>query len=108
MSTNLHLVYMTAGSTEEARLIGEVLVAEQLAACVNLIDGMTSIYLWEGQVRRDTETVIIAKTTEHLVMALTDRVKTLHSYECPCIVALPVDAGNVEFLGWISNQVKPL
>jgi len=108
MSTNLNLVYMTAGSTEEAHLIGEVLVAEQLAACVNLIDGMTSIYLWEGQVRRDTETVIIAKTTEHLVMALTDRVKTLHSYECPCIVALPVDAGNVEFLGWISNQVKPL
>lgn len=108
MHTDLHLVYMTAGSKEEAHLIGEALVAEQLAACVNLIDGMTSIYRWEGQVRCDTETVIIAKTTQQLVMALTDRVKTLHSYECPCIVALPIDAGNVEFLSWISNQVKAL
>jgi len=108
MSTDLCLVYMTAGSAEEARLIGEALVAEQLAACVNLIDGMTSIYRWEGEVRRETETVIIAKTTERLVLALTDRVKSLHSYECPCIVALPIDAGSVDFLDWISNQVKPL
>ena len=52
--------------------------------------------------------VIIAKTTENLVIALTDRVKALHSYDCPCIVALPIDAGNVEFLDWISNQVKTL
>jgi len=108
MYTDLHLVYMTAGSTEEAHMIGEALVAEQLAACVNLIDGMTSIYRWEGQVRCDTETVIIAKTTQQQVMPLTARVKTLHSYECPCIVALPIDAGNVEFLSWISNQVKAL
>ena len=108
MSSDLCLVYMTAGTIEEARLIGEALVAEQLAACVNLIDGMTSLYRWEGQVRRDSETVIIAKTTENLVIALTDRVKALHSYDCPCIVALPIDAGNVEFLDWISNQVKTL
>ena len=108
MSTDSCLVYMTAGSAEEARLIGEALVAEQLAACVNLIDGMTSLYRWEGEIRHDTETVLIAKTTERLVVALTDRVKALHSYECPCIVALPIGGGSVDFLDWISNQVKPL
>ena len=106
MSTDSCLVYMTAGSAEEARLIAEALVAEQLVACVNLIDGMTSIYHWEGQVQRDTETVLIAKTTERLVMALTDRVRALHSYDCPCVVSLPIDSGNADFLNWITNQVK--
>ena len=108
MSSDLRLVYMTAGTMEEARLIGEALVAEQLAACVNLIDGMTSIYHWEGRVQRETETVLIAKTTERLVSALTDRVKALHSYDCPCVVSVPIDSGNAEFLNWISNQVKTL
>jgi len=106
MSTDLRLVYMTAGSAEEARLIGETLVAERLAACVNLIDGMTSLYRWEGEVRRETETVLIAKTTERLVIALTDRVKALHSYDCPCVLSLPIDSGNTEFLNWLSDQVK--
>ncbi len=107
MSTDLRLVYMTAGSTEEARLIGETLVAERLAACVNLVDGMTSIYRWEGEIQRETETVLIAKTTERQVMALTDRVKALHSYDCPCVLSLPIDSGNADFLKWISDQVKP-
>ena len=106
MSTDLRLVYMTAGSAEEARLIGEALVAEQLAACVNLIDGMTSIYRWEGEVQRETETVLIAKTTERLVIALTDRVRALHSYDCPCVLSLPIDSGNTDFLNWMSDQVK--
>jgi periplasmic divalent cation tolerance protein len=108
MSSDLRLVYMTAGTSKEARLIGEALVAEQLAACVNLIDGMNSIYRWEGEIQHETETVIIAKTNERLVSALTDRVKALHSYDCPCVVSVPIDSGNAEFLNWISNQVKPL
>lgn len=106
MSTDLCLVYMTASSAEEARKIGETLVEEQLAACVNLIDGMTSIYRWEEKLQHDTETVIIAKTTEGLVGALTDRVKALHSYDCPCVVSLPIDNGSNEFMNWILNSVK--
>ena len=106
MTTEQRLVYMTAGSADEARTIGEALVAEKLAACVNLINGMTSIYRWQGTVERDTETVIIAKTTSDRIAALTERVKTLHSYECPCVVALPIEAGNEGFLNWISEQVK--
>lgn len=106
MSTDLRFVYMTAGSIEEARQIGETLVAEQLAACINLIDGMSSIYRWEGEIQHEKEAVIIAKTTERLVNSLTDRVKTLHNYDCPCVVSLSIDGGNSSFLDWISNQVK--
>lgn len=107
MSTDICFVYMTASSVAEARQIGEALVAEQLAACVNVIDGMTSIYRWQGEVRHDTETVLIAKTTGPLVAALTERVKALHSYDCPCVAALPVGGGNADFLTWILDQVKP-
>lgn len=107
MSTGFCFVYMTASSAEEARRIGEALVAEQLAACVNVIDGMISIYRWQGAVQRDTEAVLIAKTTGQLVAALTERVKALHSYDCPCVAALPIGGGNADFLTWISDQVKP-
>ena len=106
MSTELCLVYMTAGSAEEAALISDALVTEHLAACVNLIEGMTSIYRWEGKVQREAETVMIAKTTNGRVAALSERVKEMHSYDCPCIVALPINSGNADFLTWISNQVK--
>jgi len=106
MSSDLRLVYMTAGSADEARRIGEALIAEELAACVNLIDGMTSIYRWQGEVRRETETVIVAKTAKGLVGALTDRVKALHSYDCPCVVSLPIDGGNPDFQNWIFSNIK--
>ncbi|MBT5048951.1 MAG: divalent-cation tolerance protein CutA [Rhodospirillaceae bacterium] len=106
MPQEQRLIYMTAGSADEASAIGEALVGEHLAACVNLIEGMRSIYRWQGQIQRDTETVIIAKTTEDRVAALTERVKALHSYDTPCIVVLPIEGGNAEFLKWISEQVK--
>lgn len=98
------LVYMTAGSADEARRIGAALVEERLAACANVIDGMTSIYRWEGAVRNDAEAVLIAKTRADLVDALTARVKALHSYTCPCVVALPVAGGNADFLDWIGAE----
>ena len=105
MATDFCFVYMTAGSPEEARMIGEVLVAERLAACVNLIGGMTSIYRWQGEIERSEEVVMIAKTGRDRVEALTDRVIRLHSYDCPCIVVLPVEGGNRAFLGWIGEQL---
>jgi len=106
MPTEQRLVYMTAGSADEARAIGEALVAEQLAACVNLIEGMTSIYRWQGEVQRESETVLIAKTQQDRVAALTERVKALHSYDCPCVVSIPIEDGNPDFLAWIDEQVK--
>ena len=94
-------VYMTAGSLDEARTIGRLLIEERLAACVNLIDGMRSLYRWKGAVQEDTETVVIAKTRADLVARLTARVQAIHSYDCPCVVALPVQGGHQPFLDWI-------
>ncbi len=98
------LVYMTAGGRKEAEAIGEALVMERLAACVNVFDGMTSLYWWEGRVQKDQETVLIAKTREGLFPALKEKVLSLHSYECPCVVAWPVPDGHPPFLDWIAEQ----
>ncbi len=103
----LQFVYMTAGNLEEARRIGEVLVKEKLAACVNILDGMQSIYIWEDSLQQDRETVMIAKTAAARVPALVARVKALHSYDCPCITALAIDGGSQDFLRWIGDAVRP-
>ncbi len=100
------LVYMTAGDRAEATRIGRALVEERLAACANVIDGMTSIYCWQGEVCEDSEAVLIAKTTEAQLPRLTERVKALHSYDCPCIVALTIAGGNADFLDWIAEQTE--
>ena len=98
-------VYVTAGSLDEARQIGEHLVAGRLAACVNIIEGMHSIYRWEGEIQKDREVVMIAKTTRDRLPALVEAVKNLHSYDCPCIVSFNIDGGNPEFLEWIGTEV---
>lgn len=98
--------YMTAGSREEALKIGRALVGERLAACVNVIDGMTSVYRWQDEVQEDGEVVVIAKTRRELVPRLTERVLELHSYDCPCVVALPITGGNPAFLAWIAEETE--
>lgn len=97
-------VYMTAGGVEQARALGRALVEERLAACVNIVDGMRSIYRWQGKVEEATEAVIVAKTTARLVDALTARVRELHDYDCPCVVALDIAGGNPDYLEWISAE----
>lgn len=103
----LNLVYMTAGSKAEAKKIGQTLVESRLAACVNIIDNMNSIYRWEGQLQDDQETVMIAKTTDARVPELIEKVKSVHSYDCPCIVCIPIENGNRAFLDWIVSEVNP-
>ena len=98
------LVYMTAGSSEEARQIGRSLVEARLAACVNIIDNMTSVYRWEGAIEEDEEVVLIAKTTDVCLPNLIAHVKEKHSYDCPCIVSLPVEDGHQPFLDWIAAE----
>lgn len=97
-------VYATAASREEALSIGRTLVGERLAACANILDGMTSVYWWEQRVQEASEASLILKTTSDLVPALILRVKQLHSYECPAIVALPIAQGNPDYLAWIDNE----
>ena len=102
----VNFVYMTAGSKAEAQKIGKALVERRLAACVNILDNMQSIYRWENKIQQDAEVVLIAKTTDSLVPALIDQVKSMHSYDCPCIVSLPILSGYPPFLDWVHAQVK--
>ncbi len=97
-------VYVTAGSPEEAYTIARTVVGERLAACANVLGGVTSIYWWEGRLEEAGEAALILKTRVALIEALTARIKALHSYECPCVVALPVAGGNAAFLDWICAE----
>lgn len=100
------IVYMTAESHEEAERIGRILVEERLAACVNIFQPMTSIFRWQGEVQSEAEVAFIAKTSSEAFAKLRERVKDLHSYDTPCIVALPIWDGNYDFLTWINDQTK--
>ena len=100
-----HMIYVTTKDSDEARRIGKHLVQNQLAACVNIFDQMNSIYVWDGKLQDDHEAVMIAKTVEDKVPSVIEAVRQLHSYTCPCVLALPVGDGNPDFLAWISEQV---
>ena len=98
------IIYVTCKNMKEADDIGTVLVERRLAACVNILPGMNSIYWWEGKVERAEEVVLIAKTRESLVAELTGAVKAIHGYEVPCVVAFPITGGNPDFLAWIRTE----
>ena len=98
------LVYITCADHAEAERVGQALVEAGLAACVNILDGMRSMFWWQGRAETDQETVLLAKTRMALVSRLTEKVRSVHSYDCPCVVALPIVDGNPEFLQWIHDQ----
>jgi periplasmic divalent cation tolerance protein len=100
------MIYVTAGSNDEARRIGHSLVEARLAACANILPPMTSVYWWEGAVQEDSEVAMILKTRQDLVESLIERIRELHSYDCPCVVALPITGGNPDFLQWIDSQTR--
>lgn len=100
------VVYITCGSRDEATAIGRALVDERLAACCNLIAGMTAIYRWQGTIETGSEVVLLAKTVDRLVTALTDRVRALHSYDLPGISAWPITGGNPDFMDWIAAECR--
>ena len=108
MYNNLRLVYITTSSKEEARSIGRTLIEDELAACINIIDGMESIYRWEGKVVSDQECVLIAKTHYSKMKELTYRVNKLHSYDCPCIISITLteNEGNKDYLNWLISESK--
>ena len=97
-------VYMTSGSIEEAKNISQKLVEQDLVACVNLLENMTSIYKWEEKLEESQEVIMIAKTRKTLMPKLIETVNSLHSYDCPCILELPVQEANSDFLSWIERQ----
>jgi periplasmic divalent cation tolerance protein len=102
----IKMAYITTSNMQEATTIANALVSEHLAACANIIDNMHSIYHWDGKLQKDKETILIAKTTDERIPELITRVKSLHSYECPCIVCLSVTDGIPAFLAWVAEQVE--
>jgi periplasmic divalent cation tolerance protein len=100
------VVLMTAGSGEEAARLAEMLVGARLAACVQILPEMESVYRWEGEVRREPEILLLAKTTAGHFAAIEREVRALHSYETPEIIALPVSAASLSYLDWLTENVS--
>lgn len=99
------VVYVTAGSPEEGEKLARTLVEERLAACVNRIKSIQSIFRWQGQVEQSEEELLIIKSRKELFPALEKRVRELHSYAVPEVIALPLIAGSPAYLGWLGDQV---
>ncbi|NRA47119.1 MAG: divalent-cation tolerance protein CutA [Oligoflexales bacterium] len=87
--------------------IASTLLKEKLIACANILSPISSVYEWEGQVCEENELGVFLKTCSTKYDELEDRIKTLHSYDVPCIIQLPIQNGNQDFLSWISKQVTP-
>ena len=98
------VVYTTIDNIQDARKIANTLVEEQLVACVNIIPEIESIYTWQGKIEEENEIVLIAKTTDENVKKTIQRIKTLHPYELPDIIVLPIIGGHKEYLDYIHNQ----
>jgi periplasmic divalent cation tolerance protein len=95
------VVLMTAASAEEAARISETLVSQKLAACVQILPAMQSIYVWKGEVEREAEVLMLAKTTRNNFAELERQVCAIHSYETPEIIALPIVCGSKSYLDWL-------
>jgi periplasmic divalent cation tolerance protein len=104
--TDVASIHITAKDPEEAGRIGRELVESRLAACVNIVERIVSHYWWEGKMVSDEESLIIAKTKKTLVPRLIEKVKSMHSYSCPCIVSSSVDAGNEDYLSWVRRETQ--
>ena len=98
------MVYATARERLQAEEIGIALVKERLAACANVLDHVRSFYWWQGEMQQDTEALLILKTTADRVEHLIARLKALHTYDVPCIEAIPVAAGYAPYLDWVRSE----
>jgi periplasmic divalent cation tolerance protein len=99
------VVLMTAGSREEAARLADILVNARLAACVQVLPEIESVYHWQGKVERAPEILLLAKTTAENFTALEAAVRSLHSYETPEIIALPITAASAPYLEWLTANV---
>ena len=100
------MIYVTVGSDAEARAIARALVTEKLVACANILGPATSLYRWQGQIEEAQELVMICKTTRDRVAAASARVKSLHTYETPCITVYAMAEADPRFLGWIETETR--
>ncbi|MBI4042536.1 MAG: divalent-cation tolerance protein CutA [Deltaproteobacteria bacterium] len=102
------VVFSTVESPEEASMISRHLVEQGLAACVNIVPHVKSVYIWKGKLREEEEWQLVIKTQEALMDKVIAAVKRLHSYDVPELIALPIIAGNPPYLDWIKESTLPL
>lgn len=100
------VVLVTAGGEEEARRIAQQLLDARLAACVNVIDGISSFFHWQGKQEMERESLLVIKSSSRLLSQIIETVKKTHSYEVPEVIALPVTGGNRDYLAWIDSEVR--
>ncbi len=107
MSADPIVVFLTAANGEEATRLADLLIGAHLAACVQILPEMESVYRWQGKIERQSEILLIAKTTAAKFADLEREVRALHSYETPEIVAIPLVAGSTPYLEWLINSLNP-
>ena len=105
MPSKPQLVLCTVPDRASAERIAEALVAEQLAACINIIPGITSVYRWKGTLEKDEELLLFIKTSEAVYDSLEQRICALHPYELPEIIAVPIQTGQEDYIRWIENSL---
>ena len=107
MTENSNLVvFVSTESIDEARSIAHRVIEERLAACASIVERVQSIYRWEEKIRSEAESLIIFKTTDARFSELQTRIKSLHSYSVPEIIALPIVAGSKEYLAWLGKETQ--
>ena len=106
METGVRTVLMTAPDQEVALTLVRELVEDHLAACGNVVSGLTSVYRWEGQVESAQEVLVILKTSRTRVEALLERAAELHPYEVPELLVLPVEEGHPRYLQWVLDETR--
>ena len=106
MSTDFLLVLCTCPSRSTATAIATALLEEHIAACVNYVPGIKSMYRWEGRVEHDDEVLLLIKTTSHMFSRLEETIGKLHPYELPEIIGVPLSAGSEAYLNWIKSATE--
>jgi periplasmic divalent cation tolerance protein len=105
--TDYVIVLTTLSAEGDAENLAANLVEERLAACVNILPSMRSVYRWKNAVERADERQLVIKTTRAQVTQIENRLRTLHPYDVPEFVVLPIEAGSVDYLSWLAESVKP-
>ena len=103
---SVQLFYVTVSTQDEAKAIATALLNDGLIACANILGAMTSIYRWQGELAQEEEVPLILKSTTELGDRIIEKIKQIHSYDSPCVVALNIENGNPEFLNWIQKEVS--
>ncbi len=99
------IVYITTSRKEESKKIANALLRDKLVGCVNIIPTIESVYLWKGNIEEDSESLLIAKTKVSNVASIIKKVKEIHSYDIPCILAIPIIQGSEDYLEWLESEI---